>query len=241
MRAVSCLVAAAIVLSVAGAAAAGSVCGTVSGYGTSDSGIVDRSEVFFPNSSPVVITGSVDLSDMVAGQALMVGLVNKPIADYQIDVAGWNYWENKDAWAHFVYTGSDYRVGLGDYVGTGGEIVQNWIILSGPVVDEFTLTIGESEMDLSVGSQSVPTKAYGTPHSYWASYTDSPYYDPSMIDPEFSNGAYLLAGAYMPKGGSADVCVTAAPVPLPAAALMGLPMLAGLAGLACWRRRRRDS
>ena len=118
-------IAALAALGFAGSAQAATVNGVISGYGVAGSGIVDRSEVFFPNSQPVIITGSVDLTDLMPGEAIMIGLVNKPIADVQIDVLGWDYWENKDAWAHFTYTGSQYRVGLADEVAAGGEIVQS--------------------------------------------------------------------------------------------------------------------
>jgi len=184
-------------------------------------------ETFTPNTTPVLIEGSLNLTSLTSGGAIMVGLLDKQWVD------GGNSGYMGGAYAYFANLGNTtLRIGPSDG-NLGGEIVQTFVDLpwdpAGPNLIDFSMLIDAGSIKLTVGSDTL-VDAYGDIKAM-NSTTAYPW-------DEFQFGAYLGADLWSP-GGSVAYSLTATQqgadvIPEPGTASLFAVALATLL-----RRRRR--
>lgn len=192
------------------------------------------------------VTGSVTL-DLPGNSTAFIGLISADVYeqwlnetahdpnDSQTDYFGFGY----TAWVGFN-TGGGGRIGLGQYKQIGGEMLQTYAGNGiGTDFENFSVVFDATTMTLIFNGNEV-SQPYGDIVNYL-------YYEgvdnQTTIPTDWTNGAYLFAGAWFDKaGGTVTYDVTAEVmgqvVPLPAAAWAGITLLGGLGGVRVWRRRR---
>lgn len=191
-------------------------------------------------SSPVSITGTVDVTGLTSGSYLQIGLVDKEQADLSLD--GYDhsgYMFNNSAIATF-YAGTRNYARLADNNDLYSDQLFNPLGTTVGVFD-FTLDIssdGTMGLTLHGDSDDSTTYTYGT-RNWWDG-------DPFWSGGELENGAYLVAQLWIdtddmtnPVNAEYDITGTQAagtPVPEPASmALLGM----GLVGLVATRSKKK--
>lgn len=187
------------------------------------------SETFTPNTTPVLIEGSLELTNLTQNGAIMVGLLDKQYVD------DGNSGYMGGAYAYIANIGNTkFRIGPSDG-NLGGEIVQTYVEVprdpAGPNLLDFSMIIHAGSIELKVFADTV-MDTYGEIKDM--NSTTAYSWD------EFEFGAYLGADLWSPNG-SVAYSLTATQegedvIPEPVTAMT---FGAALAGLAAWSRRRR--
>lgn len=189
-------------------------------------------ETFTPNTDPVTIEGSVELSNLTQNGAVMIGLLDKR----WVDDGHSNYMGG--AYAYIANIGDTrFRIGPSDG-NLGGEIVQTYVEVprdpNGPNLIDFSMVINAGTIDLTVGADT-RTDTYGVIKDM--NSTDAYPWN------EFEFGAYLGADLWSPNG-SVDYHLEAsqpggeAIIPEPSTFLIWSLLAALGIGTAAYRRKR---
>ena len=194
------------------------------------------SYVFDPNTTGTVITGTLDITELLSGDTLLLGLIDKQHRDNN------GYMWQGGAYLYLtVRSDNTLRIGVTDgnlngaiVSGTAGTYLGN--IARGTNLIDFNLQIGLGNIALSSSFLASPQSwTYGTIKTL---NNDAPY-----AWNEFQYGAYLGTSMFF-NGAQTDAdrlynfttqATGGTPVPLPAAAWL---LLSGLGGLGFVARRK---
>ncbi len=199
--------------------------GTISDVGWGGDYTRWTSEVFMPNTTPVLIEGWVELTSLTSGGAIMVGLLDKQWVD------GGSSGYMGGAYAYFANVGVN-RVGPSDG-NFGGEIVDTFVDLvrnpGGPNLVPFSMLISAGSIEVTLGVDTL-TDTYGVIKA--VNSTTAYAWD------EFQYGAYLGIDLWAPSG-SVTYSLTATEQATDSVPEPTTLALLTLGGLALLRRRRK--
>ena len=188
------------------------------------------STFYWSAGSTVSITGTVDVTGLVSGSYLQIGLVDKEQADLSLDTYSWGgYMFNNNAFATFYAGTADYA-----RLADNNDLFSDQLFNPGATagVFDFTLDIlSNGAMSLVLHGSSDVSTTYTYGHRNW--WDGDPYW----AGGELVNGSYLIAQVWIDTADTvnavnADYDITGTSVPEPAT--MSLLIVGGLAML---RRR----